>query len=185
MKLVRLLISVSLITMTILLIPLPTYACSCVEPQSVQDELERSSVVFRGKVMEMNDVNYSKKVLFNVKEIWKGFEESQTIIKTGMGGGDCGFEFKTGQEYLVYARGMNEYGDYYSTGICDRTSVIQSAGEDLELLGQGMAPSRDIDLSNEVRRIFPNGIVLVMWIGIGIIVLLTVVAVYRLKKKLP
>jgi hypothetical protein len=185
MKLVRLLSSALLITMTILLIPLPIYACSCAESPSVQGELERSGVVFRGKVMEINDVNNSKKVLFNVKEIWKGLEVSQTIIETGMGGGDCGFEFKTGQEYLVYASDTKEYGDYYSTGICDRTSAIQSAGEDLELLGQGMTPTRDIDLSDEVRSIFPNGIVLVMWIGIGVFVLVTVVAVYRLKKKLP
>ena len=99
----------SLISMSI--VPTTSYACSCAQPPSVEDELERSQAVFSGKVLEVKEQkNFSgymkKRVLIEVAETWKGVSESQVIITTGSGGGDCGYEFQVGQEYLVYAMSL-------------------------------------------------------------------------------
>jgi hypothetical protein len=47
----------------------------------------------------------------------------------GWGGGDCGYAFKLGQRYLVYA--YREEGDKrLSTSICTRTRLIKEADDD-------------------------------------------------------
>lgn len=88
---------VSIMTISI---PSNAYACSCVEPKSVQDELSRSESVFSGRVLEVKEEKQngylSKAVLFETSQVWKGRSESQIIIHTGGGGGDCGFDFKKG-----------------------------------------------------------------------------------------
>ena len=69
----------------------------------------------------------SKSVLFDVTNTWKGVEQSQMIITTGQGGGDCGYDFKKGQEYLVYANESTMYGaKSLASTICDRTDVLSS-----------------------------------------------------------
>ena len=93
--------------------PSITSACSCAELPSVEEEFERSQAVFSGKVVDVREKRsikgyQTKSVLFEVTNTWKGVKQSQIIITTGQGGGDCGFEFKEGQEYLVYANRIND-----------------------------------------------------------------------------
>ena len=47
---------------------------------------------------------------------------------TGMGGGDCGYNFEKGKKYLVYA---SEYRGRLRAGICSRTRLLSEATEDL------------------------------------------------------
>jgi hypothetical protein len=47
--------------------------------------------------------------------------------------GDCGFDFQTGETYLVYAN-TEEASDYIFTGSCTRTRRLSDAGEDLGYL---------------------------------------------------
>lgn len=163
---------------TILFLPIPTAACSCAEPNSVHEELEQSSAVFQGKVMEIKDSSHTRKVLFEVKESWKGIEQTQIIVVTGMGSGDCGYDFNIGQEYLVYAKGEQSL----STNICDRTSSVQSVqvSEDLEKLGQGITPNTIVDLSNEFNML-PGGIWI--WVGAGVIIIIIIVALSKKWRK--
>ncbi|MBW9234790.1 hypothetical protein JQK62_21625, partial [Leptospira santarosai] len=80
--------------------------------------------------------------MFEVAETWKGVSESQVFIITGSGGGDCGYEFQVGQDYLVYATESTMYGNQAElvTIICDRTTELGSAQEDLAVLGKGKEP---------------------------------------------
>jgi 5-hydroxyisourate hydrolase-like protein (transthyretin family) len=50
-----------------------------------------------------------------------------------MGGGDCGYAFDVGGEYLIYAYRHPQNGRL-STGICSRTRPLSTAGEDLKYL---------------------------------------------------
>jgi len=52
-------------------------------------------------------------------------------VMTGTGGGDCGYDFKPNESYLVYADNYN--GKIY-TGICNRTRPLSEAAEDLEYI---------------------------------------------------
>jgi hypothetical protein len=68
-------------------------------------------------------------VQISVERIGKGVQGAGVEVRTGMGGGDCGFDFKVGQRYVVYAyRGKD---GSLSTGICSRTRALSDAAEDV------------------------------------------------------
>jgi len=154
--------------------PSITSACSCAELPSVKDEFERSKAVFSGKVVAIKEkrsfTGYTtQSVLFDVTSTWKGVDQSQMIITTGQGGGDCGIDFTEGEEYLVYANDSNMYGaESLVTIICDRTDALSSLQEDLEVLGEGQPPIKEVDLRSK-----HNGSQKYIWavvIAIGIVV---------------
>lgn len=162
--------------------PTAASACSCEQPPGVAEELSRSDAVFSGKVISIEEKPPllsvpSKTVIFQVGRIWKGIEQSQVKITTGQGGGDCGFDFNMGQEYLVYAVKSNSYGlNSLSTIICDRTATLSQAQGDLPLLGEGQPPTKEVDLLNSNGWLFP----LAGFIVFAIIAF----AVYRKRKKI-
>ncbi|MEH7379617.1 hypothetical protein V7138_03915 [Bacillus sp. JJ1533] len=140
------------------LFPRQASACSCAQPESVKDELNRKTAVFSGKVIDLVDENkfsYTQssadpiQVLFEVNESWKGPNTSQIIVSTARSGASCGFEFEVNREYLVYA-----YGDIdqLETGFCERTALLSVAGEDLAILGQGKEPTKTVDLRDEIGK---------------------------------
>jgi hypothetical protein len=84
-----------------------------------------------------------------ITERFKSSVQQDTIkIRTGFGGGDCGFRFEVGSEYLIYAteeyavdywqpllnRTEKELKGIFRTSICDRTCSISNAKADLEKL---------------------------------------------------
>ena len=105
-----------------------------------------TDAVFSGQVTEIKDTpakpasssdsKFSsmfrkKTVRFAVNESFRGIEERSVELETGMGGGDCGFAFESGQSYLIYAYRIRETGKL-ATGICTRTQLLSKASEDLE-----------------------------------------------------
>jgi hypothetical protein len=120
------------------------YACSCTEPESPQVQLQKSVAVFKGKVVNIErpsnvgDAFASPvKITFDVSESWKGTSNKTLVVDTNPDGASCGFSFKQGQEYLVYANGTTT--DLVTT-ICTRTRTIGDANEDLSVLGKGTIP---------------------------------------------
>jgi hypothetical protein len=74
-------------------------------------------------------------VFFKVINSWKGVEKTLAEVNTGRGGGDCGYQFIVGEEYLVYANPAYGIPDnYWVTGICTRTTALSNAKEDLNYL---------------------------------------------------
>jgi hypothetical protein len=115
--------------------------CSCMPRSSVCSAFGDAKAVFVGKVIEgksaerMSDmVRAGTKDLtftFKVSRGFIGAKADQTIdIHTGFGFGDCGFPFKKGEEYVVYAYQSGDSTNL-STGICTRTTHISRAEEDL------------------------------------------------------
>lgn len=105
----------------------PAYACSCVIPGTPEEELEKSDAVFRGEVAKIESADYGYDVTILVTEILKGLEENTiaTYVHTGMGGGDCGFNFEEGKVYLVYASLVEGEYEVYS---CSLTSLEGDGG---------------------------------------------------------
>jgi len=70
-------------------------------------------------------------IRIRIGEVLSGIEPGQREIEilTGFGGGDCGFPFQTGTEYVVYAY-KNSDGRL-ETGICSRTRPLAEAGDDV------------------------------------------------------
>jgi hypothetical protein len=64
------------------------------------------------------------------------------VITPRADGATCGYPFKEGQEYLVYAYGK---GEPFETDICNGTHPLSKADEDLALLGNGEKPKDGSD----------------------------------------
>ena len=120
------------------------FACSCIMPGTVAEEVERADAVFKGTVIAVDNSDYRAYVFpdvvvtFTVQEYWKGDVLDIVVIHTGQGGGDCGFSFEEGKSYLVYAY-TDDNGDLHAN-ICSRTALLSDAEEDLVKLHQGTIP---------------------------------------------
>jgi hypothetical protein len=121
------------------------YACSCIPPAPPLESMANSDAVFSGKVMRIDSdeapiINSADpvKVVFNVSRVWKGPEEGAIALSTARESASCGYNFVVGEEYLVYANN-SETG--LTTGLCNRTMPLSSAGEDLAALGEGVIPA--------------------------------------------
>lgn len=170
-----------------------SYACSCAEFDSVQEELERSSVVFSGKAVEAFDKNKNNQVQssadpiavkFEVGTAWKGINETEVIVYTERDSASCGYEFSMDTEYLVYA---GKADGELRVSFCSRTAPLTSAGEDLEELGKGEQPTETVHLntselssesSSDHRQIY-----LLMLITVGIGMLLSIGYIVWLRRK--
>lgn len=81
-----------------------------------------------------------------VEDRLKGGRRKDTlVVRTGFGHGDCGFQFRIGEKYLIYARHekgikynheilnrtRKELRGIYRTTICTRTKLMSFAAEEL------------------------------------------------------
>lgn len=126
-------------------------ACSCISAGSACDAYGTASAVFVGTVVGLREKERPKDVAtarrerdaglsewgsnfykFSIVHPYLGINTPEIEILTGSGGGDCGYEFKIGQRYLVYA---NRSKTHLTTSICSRTKPVDQADEDLAFLG--------------------------------------------------
>lgn len=115
----------------------PTLACRCAPPPSPLQELAESDAVFSGTVTAV-EVDASglvpvRRVKFDVAQCWKGGIGSMIEVQTNESEAACGRHFTLGVAYLVYAVGPRTG---LHTHLCDRTSPIQFAQDDLDQLGE-------------------------------------------------
>jgi hypothetical protein len=117
-------------------------ACSCMAGgNSPCQAYWNADVVFIGTVEKITSVNSRdgadrferRRVSFGISEAFRGIQAEQAEVLTGMGGGDCGYGFKTGETYLVYAYRDKQTGRL-STGICTRTRPLARAKDDLDYI---------------------------------------------------
>lgn len=149
MKRVLFLLSVAVIALT----ADTALGCTCDAPQSPAQELKRATAVFSGKVVKIKrdkkvaDIFARVEAVFKVKRVWKGVEQETISVFTSSISTACGYGFKKGITYLVYAYG-NEEGKLY-TSICSRTDRFEDWHEDMEELGPGkvITKSRSSDSS--------------------------------------
>jgi len=119
----------------------PVFSCSCVVPPPPKTALRQATAVFSGKVLSVKLKNDQQLVKFEVDRIWKGVSDNTVLITTGLGSGDCGYNFSKGEKYLVYAYG-EKGGNSFSTSICTRTTTLANAQKDLAELGDGRPAPR-------------------------------------------
>jgi hypothetical protein len=144
----RLLFSVVTVAALISALEADALACHCTLPfpkltleQQVRKARSQSRVVFSGEVLEITrrPQSFYVEVKFRVKQLWKGDIPEEVTVVTGMGGGDCGYSFEIGKDYLLYA--YTSDGNKLGTNICQRTTQLTDAATDLKVLGKGK-PSR-------------------------------------------
>jgi hypothetical protein len=126
-----------LLTASLLVFPRKAYACTCNYYGTPQDEIERATLIFAGRVIEIGDYSYygvPSSAKFQVVEVWKGpVLETIEVFPEG----DCAYYFEPGRQYLVYA---TENQEGYTVSSCSRTNMLEYAIEDLQALGVGTIP---------------------------------------------
>jgi hypothetical protein len=90
--------------------------------------------------LSMSTFGSHRDVTFNVLRAYRGNASGSITVLTGLGGGDCGFDFETGKQYLVYASRVNT--EILFTSICSGTSSLDEAGPALRFL-RGEPPTPD------------------------------------------
>lgn len=93
-------------------------------------------------------------VRLSVGDVLMGVDASQRQIEilTGFGGGDCGYAFQPGVDYVIYAH-TNAAGAL-ETGICSRTRPVAEAAEDVKYIREMATTPNTAEL--RVRTAFPG-----------------------------
>ena len=81
-------------------------------------------------VLSMTLRGAHRSVSFRVLRAYRGQATGTVIVLTGTGLGDCGFDFETGKQYLIYADAID--GVDLFTSICTGTSPMEQAGPALD-----------------------------------------------------
>jgi hypothetical protein len=136
----------------VVLLPDCASACSCAgggsTKEMVEGALSHPGAVVSGKVIDVEKGgSYSYNVTLRVFKVWKGPRRETLMVSTPSDGAACGYPFKEGQEYLVYAYWGNQ-GTPPRPGLkvdlCSSTKPLSKAGADLALLdklGEGEKPA--------------------------------------------
>ena len=123
-------------------LPKPAHACSCASSGSPKEAMAEADAVFFGRVtaktvLSRHDGSLSSAdpvtVEFDVIRVWKGPAQETVTVETERMGISCGYEFREGRRYIVYA-----YDGY--TGLCTRTAPAWLAARDFAALGFGRKP---------------------------------------------
>lgn len=110
--------------------------CRCNATESPLQALRSYDAVFSGRVSSIRKINwYDYQATFQVKDAWKGVEEGKIPVDSTTFRTSCGYAFKLGESYLVYA--------YQHNGVlfahhCSRTRPLENAQEDVTALGVPM-----------------------------------------------
>ncbi|HKO46038.1 MAG TPA: carboxypeptidase-like regulatory domain-containing protein [Pyrinomonadaceae bacterium] len=112
-------------------------ACTCAGTPMPCEAYWKASAVFLGTVTytttsssnrEEHDF-YSRVFRFTVDKAFRGVEAKEVEVLTGSGGGDCGYGFQLGGQYVVYA--YRDKANRLVTSICSRTRPSSEADTDL------------------------------------------------------
>jgi hypothetical protein len=132
---VRLLLILTLF-FAVLLTGRPAHACTCMGSGAPCQAFFDVSAVFAGTVQSITDRTgpsvffRERRVRLVVAEAFRGVASQEVDVDTGNGGGDCGYSFKVGESYLVYAQ-LAKDGQTLTTSICTRTRPARDAQDDL------------------------------------------------------
>lgn len=110
------------------------------EGKVIKQQLQNGSVAAPVTAMSLTGSGQFRVVDFAVTRVFRGEHQDHISVLTGLGLGDCGYNFQTGQTYLVYA--STGAGGVWFTSICSGTNVIEDAGTALRFL-KGEKPAAE------------------------------------------
>jgi len=132
------------------LLPLCGMACDCPYHGAPCKAFANTPTVFVGRVVKVSTIDRKTASGDEYKDRLV-FAKTAEVV-TGWGGGDCGYEFHEGVEYLVYGYTHREKGRLY-TGICQRTRLLSEAAEDLEYLSKKNDPSHGARIEGTIEEL--------------------------------
>jgi hypothetical protein len=131
--------------------PEPASACSCAPPGSPCESAWQAEAVFVGHVVSIESTSVSgRRAQLAVVEPFRGIRSSQVTLATGSGGADCGYPFRIGESYVVYA--YRSPAGELATSSCSRTRPVATATADLTYL-RSLAAIGPGDLARVAGRV--------------------------------
>jgi hypothetical protein len=140
-------------------------ACSCAGPGAPCQDYGRATAVFIGTPISVRTAEQTSTrspgeidwlpvtFKFTLEQSFLGVESREVEVSTGRGGGDCGYNFKLGNRYVVYAyRSQNRL----ATSICSRTKLLEDAKEDVDFLRSLSSRAAGITIQGRVERVLHN-----------------------------
>jgi hypothetical protein len=130
------------------------------EGKVIKQDLHSGSAGVPATATSMTGSGRFRVVDFAIMRSFRGGNQDRVSVLTGLGTGDCGYHFQTGQTYLVYA--SKGQGGVWFTSICSGTNVIEDAGAALAFsLARNLRTKTYSRLANTrsstTRKSFPNG----------------------------
>lgn len=117
------------------------YACTCIESGSYEEALELNDWVFDGVVINkkvktsllgLQKSSNSVEWTFQVNGSWKGEVTESITVSSSQSSASCGFEFKDGKRYAVFARDVD---GLIVVSLCSNTSIIADNSDIFTELG--------------------------------------------------
>lgn len=91
-----------LITISLSIISIQAFGCKCAFV-SINEEIQRSDLVFSGKVTKKERTNGYYSFTFATIKTWKGAENNINVIVTDESSISCGADFKLAEEYIIFS----------------------------------------------------------------------------------
>lgn len=123
-------------------------ACTCEGGRPPCQAFWTAPAVFSALVLDIEPVPHrprpdvdslpDRRVRLQIERSWRGDLSGIVAVRTGTGGGDCGYDFRGGERYLVYAE---QRAAELFVSICGRTRPLADAAEDLAYLKTAFEPS--------------------------------------------
>jgi hypothetical protein len=136
--------------------------CSCVVPGPVSTVRADDETIFEGQVLQVRDTTIWRTqgprlrhvrrewrvVTLAVNRVWNGTPPYTVRVLTGLGGGDCGYLFREGDGYVVFASRFVVSGPAAGSGplvtdICTHTTEAENAAAIRAALGTPLRGSHD------------------------------------------
>jgi hypothetical protein len=130
----------------------PADACSCLASGPACQSFWKADAVFDGTVTAMHPITREEtippqrtvqitdsQVTMSVRQAWKGLDAAITDVITSSSGASCGFDFKIGRRYLVFAH-RNASDGRLHVSLCSFTREFDGTGESADFLASLAAP---------------------------------------------
>lgn len=152
--------ALALLVLGLALLASDANACSCGGGGAPCQEYWEASSVFVGTVSYSSRVTVDdgtdpkrqqRLVRLTIDQAFRGIDGSETEVLTGLGDADCGYGFKLGGQYLVYADRSKDNRLY--TGTCSRTRPLSEATEDLAFIRELTKAASGSTIFGEVKRV--------------------------------
>jgi hypothetical protein len=147
------------------------FGCYCNGGGTPCEDYGKAAAVFIGtpialRTANRDEIGYGPRVFtFSVEQAFLG-RTGEIEVSTGMGSSACGYDFKIGTRYVVYAfqaqtpilgiGGKYSKNQRLTTSTCSRTRPFTDASEDLEFFRSFGSGAAGVTIQGEVKRARQN-----------------------------
>ncbi len=154
-------------------LPSAARPCDCASAGSQCQAFASTPTVFVGRVVSVTATGSDIDAIFEVTQAYRGMAEKSAEILTFGPANDCGYQFKKGVSYLVYAVPDAATGKL-RTGACQRTRLLSEAKDEMvywntkddPVHGSGIVGDITMQIRDAQNKLQPGGSAA----GIGLVI---------------